>query len=269
MKEVAIVYLCAGMSSRFGGRIKQFAPVGPDGETLMEYSMNQAIGAGFTKIVFIVGNMTEKPFRDKFGGSYRGLKIEYALQKFNPEERDKPWGTADALVSASECLNCPFVICNGDDIYGEKTFRELVEYLNNNKNNAMIGYKLWDVIPENGKTNRGIAKVEKGYVKQIEEILGIEKKNLSATKTKKDDICSLNIFAFRPEVINLFKERVNAFKKQHEGDRKSECYLPAETSNLLKENKIKMAVCPALDKWIGITNPEDEEFVRKELGKQS
>ena len=265
MKEIAIVYMCAGLSSRFGGRIKQFAEVGPDGETLIEYSMNQALKAGFSKIVFIVGNMTEKPFKERFGKSYRGVPVNYALQRFDSKERDKPWGTADALISASEFLDCPFVVCNGDDIYGEATFRKLFEHLEKNKDCAMPGYRLGDVIPNVGTTNRGIIKVRGEYVKEIKEVLGIDKNNLKATNTKSGDLCSMNIFAFQPDVIGLFKIQVDNFKKKNLGNRKIECYLPVETSNLLVEEKIRMKIYPALDKWIGITNPEDEELVRMEL----
>jgi dTDP-glucose pyrophosphorylase len=123
MKEVAIVYLVAGISSRFGGKIKQFAVVGSNGETLIEYSMNQAIKAGFNKIIFIVGNSTEKPFKEKFKDSYKGIEIKYAHQLYDPKERDKPWGTCDAICSAKNLINGAFVVCNGDDIYGEKPFR--------------------------------------------------------------------------------------------------------------------------------------------------
>mgnify|MGYP001614605345 FL=1 len=129
--DIALVYMVAGLSSRFGGKIKQFAKVGPKGETIIEYSLNQALPEGFTKIIFIVGNKTEKPFRDMFGESYKGIPIFYSQQKFNEEEREKPWGTADALCSAKDVINCPFVVCNGDDIYGAETFRILVNHLKN------------------------------------------------------------------------------------------------------------------------------------------
>ena len=132
MKDIALVYMVAGMSSRFGGKIKQFAKVGPEGETLIEYSLNQAIPAGFTKIVFIVGNKTEKPFKEMFGDSYKGIPIKYASQNFDSASRDKPWGTTDALCSAKELLDCPFIICNGDDLYG-KYIKMEVNYNENSR----------------------------------------------------------------------------------------------------------------------------------------
>jgi len=262
--EMAIVYMCAGMSSRFGGRIKQFAVVGPNGETLIEYSMNQAIKAGFTKIVFIVGNMTEKPFRERFGNSYKKVPVYYSLQKFDEKERDKPWGTADALISASTHLKCPFVICNGDDIYGEKTFEMLINHLKNGEN-VIPGYVLDSVVPRTGKVNRAVIEIKEGFVKQIREILGIDRIGYKQFGTSLNDLCSMNIFAFQPEIIKLFDEKVKKFKEKHKTDRKGECYLPTETDALVREGKIKLKCYVTKERWIGITNPEDEDTVRREL----
>lgn len=264
-KDLAIVFMCGGISSRFGGRIKQFAKVGPLGETLIEYSMNQAIKAGFTKIVFIVGNMTEKPFREKFNDSFNEIPVEYALQKYDPETRDKPWGTVDAICTLKDIIDCPFVICNGDDIYGENTFKILANHLKQDKEEATIGYRLFDVIPETGKTNRGIYKIENGYIKDINEVFNIEKNNLSATNNTKDDLCSMNFFALHPKTIKLLNKILEKFKLDHKGDRRAECLLPVELSNLIKQDKIKMKVYKTIDPWFGVTNPEDEDIVRKML----
>lgn len=126
-KEIALVYMVAGISSRFMGKIKHFAIVGSRGETLIEYSLKQALPSGFSKIIFIVGNKTEKPFREKFGNSYNGIPVYYALQFYDESLRDKPWGTTDALCSIKSLIDCPFVICNGDDLYG----KILLEFLQN------------------------------------------------------------------------------------------------------------------------------------------
>jgi dTDP-glucose pyrophosphorylase len=142
MKSYAIVYLVAGLSSRFGGKVKQFAQIGTNNETLIELSMNQALKAGFNKIIFVVGEKTEQLFKNKFGPSYKQIPVQYAKQEFNPEERDKPWGTCDALLSAKQLINEPFVVCNGDDLYGENTFKILVEWMEKNNSPATIGYPL-------------------------------------------------------------------------------------------------------------------------------
>ncbi len=159
MKEIAIVYLAAGMSSRFGGRIKQFAEVGPNGEKLIEYSLKQAIPVGFSKIIFIVGDKTGEPMRDFFGDNYLGIPIFYAKQNYNVKEKDRLWGTVDALCSAKNLINCPIVVRNGDDIYGKNSFKLLIKHLQDTNEEATIGYKLIDVLPNNGNTNRGIFKI--------------------------------------------------------------------------------------------------------------
>ncbi len=257
--------MCAGISSRFGGKIKQFAEVGPKGETLIEYSLNQALKAGFNKIVFIVGNKTEKPFKEKFGDEYNGIPIFYALQTYNPEERDKPWGTADALVSAYQFLDCPFLICNGDDIYGENTFRLMKEKLNENKEGIIPGYKLVNVLPKSGSVNRALLNIESGYLKSMKEIFDITKENLKERGLEEESLVSMNAFGLNKEVIDMIKQRVDEFKDQNKGDRKKECLLPNEIGELIKLDKIKISCHPTKDSWVGITNPEDEEIVRKEL----
>lgn len=266
--NIALVYMVAGMSSRFKGKIKQFAKV-TDNETLIEYSMNQAIKSGFTKIIFIVGNKTQLPFKEKFKNKYKGIPIEYALQTYDESARDRPWGTTDALCSAKEIIKEPFIVCNGDDIYGEKAFEILANHLKNNKNSneeATLGYKLINVIPDIGKTHRGIFKINKeDYVESLTETFNIEKSNLSATNTKPDDLCSMNIFALHPETLKILDEKLKQFKRINQKDRKIEFLLPDEISNLIKENKIKMKIYPCNEKWFGITNPGDEEIIKEQL----
>lgn len=263
-KEIAIVYMVAGLSSRFGGKIKQFAKIGPNNESLIEYSLNQAIKAGFEKIVFIVGNLTEKPFKDKFGDAYKNIPVLYAFQGFDAKDRDRPWGTADALCTLKNIIDCKFVICNGDDIYGENTFKILIDHLKESSEEATIGYDLISVIPEKGKTHRGIFKINsKGYVESLVETFNIEKSGIEESNLKPDDKCSMNIFAFQPRIIDLIIEKLNKFKQEHAGDRKIEFLLPTEISNLIQEKKIKMKIYNTPDRWYGVTNPEDEEIVRE------
>jgi choline kinase len=259
--------MVAGMSSRFGGKIKQFARVGPQGETLIEVSIKQAINAGYNKIVFIVGEMTEKPFKEMFGNNYQGIPIFYAKQIFDPKLRDKPGGTCDAVVCAKEVINEDFVVCNGDDLYGENTFRSLIKFSKENKIDcATIGYKLGNALPEQGTVNRGIfSKDEFDYLVGIKETLNISKQNLKELNLNENNLSSQNIFFIKKETLTLLEEKLIKFKKTHNDDRKSECYLPTELSNLINENKIKIKLIPTIDKWFGVTNPEDEEVVREQL----
>lgn len=266
-KDIALVYMVAGISSRFGGKIKQFAKVGHEGETLIEYSLKQAIPAGFTKIIFIVGNKTQLPFKEKFKDNFQDIPVKYVLQTYDESERDKPWGTVDALCSLESIIDCPFVICNGDDIYGKNTFKTLVNHLQEDYNNeeATIGYKLIEVIPEKGKTNRGIFQVKANYVQKIKEVFNIDKTDLNATNTKPDDLCSMNIYALHPETVYLLNLILEEFKENHKNDRKAECLLPTEISKLIENQKIRMKIYPASDKWYGVTNPSDEEILRNIL----
>lgn len=267
---VSIVYMVAGLSSRFGGKIKQFARVGPNNETLIELSMSQAISAGFDKIIFVVGEKTEQPFKEIFGNKYKGTPVFYAKQVFDISERDKPWGSADAVVSAKKVIGENFVVCNGDDLYGKKAFKSAFDFLKTNKTDCVaIGYTLGSVIPEKGSTNRGIFSVDKNnYVISLEEILGIEKEKLSEKSLSESDLCSMNLFGLRKEVLELLSKRLDNFKSSHKGDRKLECYLPVELSGLIKEGKVKMKLLPTQEQWFGVTNPEDEETIRVALSKQ-
>jgi NDP-sugar pyrophosphorylase family protein len=264
--DISIVFMVAGLSSRFGGRVKQFALVGPNNETLMEVSMNQAIKAGFGKIIFIVGEKTEVLFKDKFGNSYNGIPVLYAKQTFDANERDKPWGTADALVSAKDLIKEPFVVCNGDDIYGEESFQLMADWLRKNNSPATLGFELGRVVPNNGAVSRAIYTLDKNNnVLDLTETHGIEKAKFKEMKLTDKTLCSMNFFGLTPSVLTMLAEKVKNFKIAHKGDRKVECYLPTEVPNLLKEGKITLKLIPTKSDWIGITNPEDEATVRAVL----
>ncbi len=266
--EIALVYMVGGLSSRFKGEIKQFAQIGVNGETLIECSMNQALYAGFSKIVFIVSEKTESAFRDFFGENYKGVPVYYAFQDFDSNLRDKPWGTADALCSAKSLLDCPFVVCNGDDLYGKESFEILVNHLKREKNGAVVGFKLMDALPSKGRGNRAIFKInEKGFVLDFQEIFDIGKDNLSDKGYNSDELCSMNIYALNPEILRELNVRVESFKFLNRNDRRVECLLPNEISGLIKSGKVRVKIYPTSSNWIGVTYPEDVEIVRKVLGK--
>ena len=262
-KKTAIVYLAAGISSRFSGKIKSLAEVGQNRETLMEISMKQAIPF-FSEIIIIIGDKTE-PIKNYFRNEFRGVPIFYAKQIYDEKERDKPWGTVDALCSAKELIDCDFVVCNGDDLYGTNAFNILAEHLKKNEEDATLGYRLSETLPENGAVNRGIFQIENDYVNEIKEIKNIDKKNLNLFGLKEDELCSMNIFALKKESLNYLNEKLAEFKEKNRNDRKIECYLSEEISKLINEEKMKMKMYNCGEKWLGITNPGDEEIVKREL----
>jgi len=265
MKNVTLVYMVAGMSSRFGGKIKQFARVGKNNETLIELSLNQALKAGFNKIIFVVGNLTEGPFKEMFGDNYGGIPVFYTYQKFDSKARNKPWGTGDAVCSIKEIIDQDFVICNGDDIYGEESFRILTEHIRESDECATIGYKLIHSIPERGAVKRGIFEEKDGYVNEMKEVFDIERDNLEKIGLNENSLCSMNLFAFSREMLNELNKRVEKFKERNKNNKDAECLLPVELSGLIKDKKIKIKIHSTPEKWIGITNPEDEEIVREIL----
>ena len=258
----AIVYMVAGLSSRFEGKIKQFAQVGPNQETLIEYSLNQALPAGFDKIIFIVGEKTYSKFKEKFGDFYKGVQIQYTLQNYDKEKRDKPWGTIDALCSAKNLIKEPFVVCNGDDIYGKESFKILYNHLQKSREDATIGYVLKDVLPDLGSVNRGIFRTKNHYVTNIQEVFGISRLNLNEINLSLENMCSMNIFGLHPETLDKLNKILLSFKEKNKEDRKIECLLPVEISNLITKGETKMKIYPTDDKWFGITNPEDEITIR-------
>lgn len=266
MQDIAIVYMVAGLSSRFGGKIKQFAKIGPNNETLIEYSLNQAIAAGFTKIIFIVGEKTQEPFKRMFKQSYKGVPVYYSFQEFDSIRRDKPWGTVDALCSAKDLLDCKFVVCNGDDIYGESSFKLLAEHLKNKTTDATVGYKIKNVLSEHGGVNRGkFEATSDNIVKSIKEIFNITNLNFKEKELSEDSSCSMNIFALQPETLQKLNQILIKFKQINKTDRKIECLLPNELNRLIQEQEITMQVYPTDEKWFGVTYPEDEENVKREL----
>lgn len=263
----ALVYAVAGMSSRFNGEIKQLANVGPNNEPLIEYSIKQAIPHGFGEIIFIVSEKTEKAFRALFKDNYKGMPIKYAKQTFNPEERDSPWGTTDAICCASHLINSNFIFCNGDDIYGEEAFNILTSHLNKNpEQDAAPGYILSNTFKETKKGNRAIFYIDEDkYIRKVTEIKDIEKRKYHEKNLSSDNLCSMNIWALTPKTLSLLNQQLQKFKEKNKGNRTIECKIATELSNLIEENKISLKIYPTNTTTIGITYPEDIEIVRKKL----
>ena len=260
---VSLVYLAAGVSSRFNNQIKGLVKVRGE-ESLVEVSLNQALKAGFDRIIFIVSSKTIESFKEKFGSRFQNIPVYYALQEFNEEKRDKPWGTAEALCSVIPFINSGLVVANTDDLYGGPAFKLLVDSVAKG-DNAAIGFKLKNTLSELGEVNRGIIHSEDSIIKEIKETFGINSENLKEKWIDEGDLCAVNFFGFQRETLDLIAYKVKEFKEKNSCDRKIEAILPVFLNELISQGKIKLKVYSCDDKFLGITNPGDELRVREAL----
>ena len=259
---ISLVFMVAGMSSRFGGKPKQMAKVGPNNETLIEYSVNQALNEKFYKLYFITNSNTEHLFKNIFGDYYKGIDVVYVEQKYDKNKRKRPWGTTDALCSLIGYINEPFVLVNGDDIYGEEAFKIIFSKMNHKNINILGGVPFVNHVPENSKVNRGIIQVKDELVISLEEKFNISQ---NTHPELKDSICNINFIGLQNDVLFLLLEILDKFKKLNKNDNKIECLLPDNLNQLIIENKIKLEYFKINNKILGITNPDDEQILKEIL----
>ena len=266
MSDIALVCMVGGMSSRFGGRIKGFARVGPDGEMFVECILGQALSAGVTNLVFVVSPATEGPFRDAFGSSYRDAPVSYALQQVDENTRDRPWGTVDAVCTARDFVDGSFIVSNGDDLCGEGSFRLLVDHLRRSPNGATVGFPLSAMLPGEGSVNRGVFELnDDGTLRNSREVFDLNQSNIEEKGLTAETICNVNLFGFHTDTFDLLGDVLAAFKRDHADDRRAECLLPAEVGRLIGAGKLVLDVYSSDETWIGITNPGDEEVAARLL----
>ncbi len=261
---ISVVFMVAGMSSRFGGKPKQLELVGPENETLIEYSVNQALESNFTNIWFITNPLTELKFKQIFQDNYRGKPVFYVQQNYDSNIRQRPWGTTDAICQLYQKINNPFILVNGDDIYGSKAFRTGFELLNKNNNLNLIGVlPLIDTLPNQGKVNRGVVYLDplKNKICKIEEKLNITKENIDSG----DQYANINFIGLQPEILSYLNQILIKFKQDNHNDSKIECLLPNNLSSLIEEKKLDLEYFEIEDSILGITNPGDEIILRKKL----
>lgn len=290
-KDTTLVIMAAGMGSRYGG-LKQIDPVGPNGEIIMEYSIYDALKAGFSKVVFIIKKEMEETFRDVIGKKVERLvEVEYAFQKVEniplpftvPEGRVKPWGTGHAVLSAKNAVKTPFAVINADDFYGRTTYKLLNDYLTTNQDTAdkykycMVGFILENTLTENGHVARGVCNVDSnGNLIAIQERTKIMKFG-EETKYTEDDqnwiiipkgnIVSMNTWGFNQSFFNELEDGFPKFlEKSSENPLKAEYYLPSVVDNLIKAGKADVKVLSTTDKWYGVTYQEDKPVVKESIG---
>nr|QBK88416.1 MAG: MobA-like NTP transferase domain protein [Mimivirus LCMiAC01] len=275
MVKICLVILAAGISSRYGGFPKQLVKIGPKNETLIEYSVDQALHSPFSQIHFIISEKT-KFIQTIFGKNYHEIPVTYSMQTFDKNTqsstnsrqslvRKKPWGTTDAITTIKGHVTTPFIVCNGDDIYGELTFKDCFNCMEKLGGNITMGFWLGDTMPRMGKVNRGVMHIDPhGFMEDLTEKIGIEKRNLSSIVLE-NTITSVNFFGFQPDVIDMLVQKNNKFKTKHKDNQTIEHLMPTTVNELVQENKIKVRILMSRDKWYGITNPGDEIVVRNQL----
>ena len=266
---VSIVYLVAGMSSRFNGKLKQMAIVGPCGETLLEYSLKQALKCPFNKVIFVTNPLTEHIFKEKFGNFYKtelsNVPIEYIKQEYDQNIRDRPWGTTDAICSLTKYINEPFLMVNSDDLYGSETFMEGYVMLTKTNSNIIGGIKMNRSLPEKDEANRGVITLDdNNNVLNIKEMLGISKQK---NPELLESYASVNFIGLIPNTLAHLNDILVEFKDKHKNDRKIECLLPDSLGILLCNNKIRMKFFEIKNDIIGITYPQDELIIKDILKK--
>ncbi len=285
-----LVVLAAGMGSRYGG-LKQVDPVGPSGEAILDYSVFDAIRAGFGKVVFIIRKDFEAEFKEKVGAKYEGLvPVEYCFQDINdlpapytvPAERTKPWGTAHAIRSARAVVKEPFAAINADDFYGRDAFEKLARFLEQPTSQdgvhhfAMVGYRLDLTLSDNGSVARGICTVDGGKLTGVKEMTklvrtaeGAENQEDPAAPVKltgKERV-SMNLWGFTPELFTELESRFPAWLAKNGSAPKAEWYIPFVVDELIHEGKADCAVLPTDSSWFGVTYREDKPFVTGEIAK--
>ena len=287
MNKATLVIMAAGIGSRFGGGIKQLEPVGPNGEIIMDYSIADAMDAGFDKVVFVIRKDLEKDFKEVIGNRIEEkVQVEYAFQELDdiPEqyrevfrERKKPWGTGQAILCCRDVVHEPFLVINADDYYGKEAYREAYKELTSDKedsdvmNISMVGFILKNTLSENGGVTRGVCKVdEKRMLREIVETHNIIKTDKGAAvkldeREEEIDIespVSMNMWGLQPGFFEILEKGFSEFLSQlNEEDLKSEYLLPMIIGALLKQGKVQVKVLESKDKWFGVTYKEDKEGV--------
>ena len=293
MKDTTLVIMAAGIGSRFGGGIKQLEPVGPNGEIIMDYSIHDAIEAGFNKIVFVIRREIEEEFRRIIGDRIGQIaEIAYVYQEVDdiPEEykekyknRTKPWGTGQAILCCRKVVKESFVVINADDYYGKEAFIKAYRYLSAERERAdtinicMIGFVLKNTLSDNGGVTRGICMVnEEGMLENIVETHNIEKRGNKAVvingNTEKtinsESIVSMNMWGFKPDFFPILANEFEKFLSELcMTDLKSEFLLPTIIGEQLEKKKISVKVLQSFDEWFGVTYKEDKESVIRAIRK--
>lgn len=274
--SLTLVVLAAGMGSRYGG-LKQIDPVGPGGETVLDYAVFDALRAGFTRVVFVIRRDFEAIFREKIGGRYAGrANVDYVFQSLEalpagftpPAGREKPWGTGHAVWCAREAIKENFAVINADDFYGADSFVQLATVLRARATTstefAMVGFRLANTLSEHGTVARGVCSSDgTGALRSIVEQTGIAAAEVGAGRTYSgDEIVSMNCWGFTPALFSGLDAQFRAFLQARGMEPKSEFYLPAAVSAIIARGEAMVRVLPTESTWFGVTYREDKPRVQ-------
>ena len=287
MKKPVLVIMAAGMGSRYGG-LKQIDPVDEQGHIIMDFSLYDAVKAGFEKVVFVIKRENEKDFKEAIGNrAAQAMQVEYAFQELSnipegfavPEGRVKPWGTGHAVLSCKDLIDGPFVVINADDYYGASAFAQLYDFLTTHKDGekyeyAMVGYVLENTLTENGHVARGVCEMdEKGYLAGITERTRIEKRGENTEYTEDDgntwhvipegSTVSMNMWGFTEGFMKELEKGFVPFMEKglQENPMKCEYFLPSVVDALVEAGKAQVTVLKSFDRWYGVTYKEDKQNV--------
>lgn len=290
MKKPTLLVLAAGMGSRYGG-LKQMDPMGPHGETILDYSVFDAIRAGFGKVVFVIREDFADAFRKGVGARFEDkIEIDYAFQKLAdlpegftlPSDREKPWGTAHAVRAAREVIHEPFAVINADDFYGSDAYQTAADYLktlqNDSTDYAIVGYYLRNTLSDHGGVNRGICSVDSaGLLTDVEEVTQITRRdegtvvgtglNGDERQVSEESIVSMNFWCFSPKYFSQTEQHFGEFLQENLTMPKSECYIPTVVDDFVKKEEATCTVLPTTSLWFGVTYPDDKPLVVDAIAK--
>ena len=280
MSDITLLIMAAGMGSRYGG-LKQLDPVGPNNETIIDYSIYDAIQAGFNKAVFIIREEFKSEFENSITNKYRDkINVKFALQKLDdlpgdfshPAGREKPWGTGQAILAAEKMIDEPFAVINGDDFYGKESFQVVADYYKQSSNFSMVAFKLLNTLSDHGGVSRGVCEVKDNHLSNIIETHDIIREGNEIKSSGKfslagDEFVSMNMWGFTPKLFEYLNEGFSKFLSKHSNELKSEYLIPSVVNDLIKKEEEQVQVLNSNASWFGVTYKEDKPFVMSQILK--
>ncbi len=284
--SLSLLVLAAGMGSRYGG-LKQIDPIGPGGETIIDYSIYDALRAGFKRLVFVIRRDIEKPFRENVGQRFeQRVSVEYVFQELDnlppgfqlSSRRKKPWGTGHAILMAAHTIREPFAVINGDDFYGAHSFRILAEHLRSSPSAyAMVGFVLRNTLSNFGTVSRGVCEVgTEDFLKSIAELTKIERNGAGVRNTDAagrsllltgDELVSMNMWGFTPSVFGHLGVQFEHFLRKNWQDERAEFFIPTVVNELIASGAERVKALRTPDVWFGVTYREDCPLAKESIGR--